>query len=178
MREIIEWCNDNVGFITAVLSATGLLLSSIAVIISLCTARLPYKKRLKLSSTSDVRFVLDNGVSHSYFYGYSISCSNVGNRDVCLTYLGIGIKQRCFPTRFIKLVNLKEEFKPTIIKPTEILSKHYDLISLAANLKSDDEQGNLFVLAYDSEEKIYYKKIDSLKNIVKNVKDGLERSKA
>ena len=45
--ELIQWCNENVGFATIVLSALTLLVSIIAVIVSIRTARLPYKKLLK-----------------------------------------------------------------------------------------------------------------------------------
>ena len=44
----IEWCNQNNGFISAILSIIGLLLSIIAIVISIHTARLPYKKKLLL----------------------------------------------------------------------------------------------------------------------------------
>ena len=40
MELIINWCNDNNGFITAILSAIGLLLSVIAIVVSIRTARL------------------------------------------------------------------------------------------------------------------------------------------
>ena len=44
--EFICWCNENNGFLTAVLSIIGLLLSMIAIVVSVSTARMPYKKRL------------------------------------------------------------------------------------------------------------------------------------
>ncbi len=46
MELIINWCNDNNGFTTALLSAIGLVLSVIAVIVSIRTAMLPFKKNL------------------------------------------------------------------------------------------------------------------------------------
>ena len=56
MELIVNWCNKNNGFITAILSAIGLLLSIIAIVVSIRTARLPYKKKLKLTSSVDVVF--------------------------------------------------------------------------------------------------------------------------
>ena len=48
---IIRWCNENNGFLTAILSLIGLVLSVTAIVVSIRTARLPYKKKLMLSLT-------------------------------------------------------------------------------------------------------------------------------
>lgn len=42
--EIIEWCNNNQGFISAILSLLTLIASIIAIIISIVTSRLPLRK--------------------------------------------------------------------------------------------------------------------------------------
>lgn len=47
---IIRWCNENNGFLTAILSLIGLVLSVTAIVVSIRTARLPYKKKLMLGS--------------------------------------------------------------------------------------------------------------------------------
>ena len=47
---IIQWCNENNGFLTAILSLIGLVLSVTAIVVSIRTARLPYKKKLMLGS--------------------------------------------------------------------------------------------------------------------------------
>ena len=52
LSDVIQWCNENVGFATIVLSGLTLLVSIIAVIVSLRTARLPYKKLLKIEDGS------------------------------------------------------------------------------------------------------------------------------
>ena len=46
VKEIINWCNSNNGFATILLSALTLLVSIIAIIVSIHAARLPYKKKL------------------------------------------------------------------------------------------------------------------------------------
>ena len=48
---IIRWCNENNGFLTAILSLIGLVLSVTAIVVSIRTARLPYKKKLMLPLT-------------------------------------------------------------------------------------------------------------------------------
>ena len=45
IMKYIQWCNENNGFLTAILSITSLLLSVTAIVVSIMTARLPYKKK-------------------------------------------------------------------------------------------------------------------------------------
>lgn len=41
IMKYIQWCNENNGFLTAILSITSLLLSVTAIVVSIMTARLP-----------------------------------------------------------------------------------------------------------------------------------------
>lgn len=43
LGEIIKWCNENNGFLTALLALLSLFLSAFAIAVSIQTARLPYK---------------------------------------------------------------------------------------------------------------------------------------
>lgn len=43
----VQWCNGDNGFLTAILSLIGLIFSA-AIVVSIRTARLPYKKRIIL----------------------------------------------------------------------------------------------------------------------------------
>lgn len=96
MEIIINWFNYNNGFITAILSAIGLLLSVIAVVVSIRTARLPYKKKLKLTSYVDVLISKNtvNGEVFSNIMGISVNVANIGSRNVSITYLGIFVKDK------------------------------------------------------------------------------------
>lgn len=47
----IQCCNDNNGFLTVFLSLMNLILSVTAIVVSIRTARLPYKKKLLLGSS-------------------------------------------------------------------------------------------------------------------------------
>ena len=69
VKEIINWCNSNNGFATILLSALTLLVSIIAIIVSIHAARLPYKKKLIVSGGS---FVSVGGI------GLHITATNVG----------------------------------------------------------------------------------------------------
>ena len=91
---IITWCNNNNGFLTAILSVVGLALSIIAIIVSIRTARLPYKKKLILGSSLSVQTQMIPGLSVQMdVAGVSASATNVGNRPISITYLGYAIKK-------------------------------------------------------------------------------------
>lgn len=64
IEEIITWCNSNNGFATILLSALTLLVSIIAIIVSIRTARLPYKKKLIVSGGS---FISAGGIDNLKF---------------------------------------------------------------------------------------------------------------
>ena len=94
--EIIQWCNTNSGFLTGVLSLLTLAVSVIAIIISVRTAKLPYKKKLSLSSSFDIAFMQNpiTGETGSGILGISVNAANVGARNVNITYLGISVKDK------------------------------------------------------------------------------------
>ena len=48
--EIIQWCNNNEGFLTMLLSLFTLVTSIIAIIVSIKTAQLPYKKKIDINT--------------------------------------------------------------------------------------------------------------------------------
>lgn len=76
------------------LSIIGLVLSITAIIVSIRTARLPYKKKIILSSSVLIEGSVVPGVSvESSIIGIAASAINVGNRTVNLTYLGYAVKQ-------------------------------------------------------------------------------------
>ena len=96
MSELIHWCNDNNGFLTAILSAIGLFLSTIAIVVSIKTARLPFKKRIVIKTSTNlwVGMIPITNTIASGVQSISINVVNKGFRDVNITYLGIMIKNK------------------------------------------------------------------------------------
>ena len=86
----IQWCNDNNGFLTAILSLIGLILSVTAIVVSIRTARLPYKKKLLLGSSLllGVSRIPLRGTETS-LVGMSSTATNVGNRTISLKYVDL-----------------------------------------------------------------------------------------
>ena len=87
IEEIITWCNSNNGFATILLSALPLLVSIIAIIVSIRTARLPYKKKLIVSGGS---FISAGGI------GLYITATNVGNRQLKISNIGFQIQKHVY----------------------------------------------------------------------------------
>ena len=94
MGEIISWCNDNNGFLTGILSLLTLFVSIIAVAVSIRTARLPYMKRLILSSDITILFGTNDftGQPMSQFAGITVNATNIGNRNINIKFLGFAIR--------------------------------------------------------------------------------------
>ncbi|MFV0395266.1 MAG: hypothetical protein ACK5LC_12870, partial [Coprobacillaceae bacterium] len=100
MKEIIEWCNNNEGFAMIVLSLGTLIVSIIAIIISIRTARMPYKKKLLIDTGSYVGI----GISST---GIHITTTNIGNRSIKIIKIGL-------------LINKKYYFNVNTIKDSQI----------------------------------------------------------
>lgn len=92
--DIIAWCNENNSFLTGILSLLTLVVSAIAVVVSIHTARLPYMKRLVLSSDITILFGTNNftGQPLSQFSGITVNATNIGNRSINIKFLGFAIR--------------------------------------------------------------------------------------
>lgn len=88
MSFVIDFCNNNIGFVEALLSLLTLFISIIAIVVSLCTARLPYKKKTLIRFHSC--FLITDYVSDNYFY--SVGITNIGNIPVYLQFFGLGTR--------------------------------------------------------------------------------------
>lgn len=173
MNSIIDWCNENTGFLSAILSIVGILLSFIAICISIHTARLPYKKSLKLSSFYDVLFSksISNMVS-SQTIGLSINAVNTGKRNINITFLGLAVKDDSLGKGLKKMIKINEEMTGKgILSPTEIISMSYSTRDLLFNLTKLSNDAVVYVYASDSEGKEYFKKAGNAQNIIKSLSD-------
>ena len=81
---MIQWCNENVGFASIVLSTLTLLVSIIAIIVSIRAARLPYKKLIKIEAGS---YFTTDGAS-----GLHVTAVNCGNIDFTISSMGFVAK--------------------------------------------------------------------------------------
>ena len=167
MGEVIRWCNDNNGFLTGVLSLLTLVVSVIAVVVSIQTARLPYKKKAILSSSFLYGMVTEPFASKPVALGLEAGITNLGNRAIHITYLGYAVKKdkkyyRMYP------INRTIECKKTIM-PTEIMTVSFMTDELIKGLSNEPTDAKLFVYAVDSENKEYIRKTGSVGKLLENL---------
>lgn len=150
ITEFIQWCNDNAGFATIVLSALTLLVSIIAVIVSVRTANLPYKKQLKIEMGS---YFTTDGDS-----GLHVTAINCGNMDFTISSMGFMSKEKQL------MVNLHSNNNyPIRLKNGEQVSEYFaDGTLEIQNLKSNRK---ITAFVKDSEGKIYKKECKVSKNV-------------
>lgn len=148
VQQIIEWCNLNSGFIQCILTLMTIIISIIAIIVSINTSRLPYKKKIKLK----------NGFYYSpEENGIYISVVNVGNREVHINNFCISIDKR-------KNIFPKEEIGKNIkLSLGEEYSIFFDNKDLA---KSKDDGNKLYCYFEDVENTKKYKYIGKIKEIL------------
>lgn len=151
--EIIEWCNNNQGFISAILSLLTLIASIIAIIISIVTSRLPFKKKLLLTSGSFI------GIGFKCT-GTHVTVTNVGNRNIFIKNLGIKVEGQVFTN--IKTI----EESRTMLNPGETTTQYFYNSEFSAFSKIQQNK-KAYAYAEDSEGKKYKKYICKVKNLVK-----------
>ncbi len=86
ITNIIEWCNSNSGFIQSILAALTVIISMIAIFVSIMTARIPYKKKILVTSGAYINL---NPFKED---GLHVTCINCGNRPIHIRKIGLFIK--------------------------------------------------------------------------------------
>lgn len=156
MTEIINWCNVNNGFLTGILSLLTLIVSVLAVVVSIRTARLPYMKRLILSSDITILFGTNDftGQPVSQFAGITINATNIGNRNVNIKFLGFAIR-----TRF-KLQKMQTRDRELggkgVLEPTAVSTVEYTAKELLSFIELKPRT-KVYCCAMDTEGKTYLK---------------------
>ena len=166
----IQWCNENNGFISAILSIIGLLLSLIAIIISIHTARLPYKKKLLLGSSLllGVSRIPIRGTETS-LVGMSSTATNVGNRTISLTYLGFAIKKG---RTFNKMYPVDRPFdSKAMLDPSEMYDVQFSKEEIIKGLSRENQSTKIYVFASDTEGTEYRKRIGTVGKVTSSLKE-------
>ena len=167
MAEIIIWCNENSGFLTAILALLSLFISFWAVIVSIRVARLPYKKAILLNTSISFHFSSDgiSGSVESRPLGINVSATNIGNRTVTLTYVGLAIRGTGFKIQ--KMYPLDRELKGTgLLVTSASISVDYYREELLRVLSKENKCKTLYACAIDSEGKVYLRRRGNVKNAI------------
>ncbi len=167
---IIQWCNDNNGFLTAILSLIGLILSVTAIVVSIRTARLPYKKKLLLGSSIllGVSRIPIRGTETSLM-GLSSTATNIGNRAISLTYLGFAIKKdRKFNTMYP--IDRPFDSRETL-EPSEMYDVKFSRDEIIKGLSREDQKLKVYAYASDTEGTQYKKQIGTVGKVIASLKE-------
>ncbi|WP_455391096.1 hypothetical protein [Frisingicoccus sp.] len=146
MENFIIWCNDNVGFISILLSALTLLVSIVAIIVSIHTARLPFRKRMLVVTG---HCISADGV------GLHITATNVGNRNIKIKTIGYLIGKTVY-------VNKNTLFdSQTVLSQGEDTSQYYDINELRQSIYKMNPSPFTKIMAFveDTEGTRYKKKL-------------------
>ncbi len=173
MGEIINWSNNNDGFIMAILAILSLILSAVTIMVSIKTARMPYKKRLKLGSSYNILFSQYSITSkvNSQTVGMSITAVNIGFRDINISFLGLAVKDKIFFGKKQKMVGINEDIGGKgIIHPTELNEANYNTTDLVLAF-TQIPNAKVYVYAIDTEGKKYCHCIGKAKNIIRNLSE-------
>lgn len=165
---MIEWCNENQGFVSALLTLVTILLSVIAIVVSISTARKPYKKKIMLATSLTLGVVTSPYIGNKpTVIGYAVSASNIGNRTVNITYLGFAVRiegklQRLYP------FNRDLEGKG-VLQPTETSEVQYLSEELVKGFSKIGHDTKVFACAIDSEGKEVLKSAGTVGALLKNL---------
>lgn len=167
MQDIIDWCNNNEGFANILLSIVGTILSIIAIIISIQTARLPYKRKVKITAATNLQFAIGLPKVFGSVAGISINALNLGNRDINISYLGYVIKT---DKGYQKAINISDEMKGIgILHPTEVHCNSYASTDIINSFSKMNAKTKVYAYAEDSEGHSYKKFIGRAGRIAKTM---------
>ena len=166
----IQWCNDNTGFISAILSLIGLVLSVTAIVVSIRTARLPYNKKLLLGSFMSIGAgLIPGGHTRTQIVGMSASATNIGNRTVNISYLGYAIKK---DGRYNMIYPVNRDFDcKASLEPSEMSETQFYTDELLKCFSKENRKTKLFVYAKDTEGTEYKRRAGNVGKLIDNLQE-------
>lgn len=149
----IDWCNNNMGFASLLLSTLTLFVSVLAIVVSIHTAKLPYKKKVLVTAGS---YITDGSV------GIYVTATNVGNRNIKIKTIGILLGKMVY-------VNKNSLFdSKVILTQGDETSQYFDLEDLKKSLVMNQISisTRMIAMVEDTEGKRYKKRLPKVKKIL------------
>lgn len=148
MEDFIAWCNANQGFVSAILALMSIVLSVIAIVVSVRVAKIPFRKKIAVAFYTCIGVGANDGIQF-----YSIEATNIGNRVVKISYVGVGYK-----------VHFKwaKGYSKQSSNPSNVLLGINDTVSARYNIEDINALLNdkkAYAIAIDIEGKIYKRRI-------------------
>lgn len=166
IMKYIQWCNENNGFLTAILSITSLLLSVTAIVVSIMTARLPYKKKILLASSLTLGMTFQTKESVSVM-GMAASATNVGNRPIGIRYLGYAIKK---DGTYHCIYPISREFNcNALLEPSKEIETQFSKEELIKAFLQEAPNSKLYIFARDTQGSMYKRSAGTVKKLLQNL---------
>lgn len=148
MNEFIEWCNLNQGFVSAILALTSIILSVVAILVSIRVAKLPFQKKIAVAFYTNLGVGASAGLQF-----YSIEATNIGNRVIKVNFVGVGYKEG---GRWMKCYN-KANPNPSnvMLDINETVDTQYSI----SDVNQLMAERTLYAIAVDIEGKVYKRRI-------------------
>ncbi len=124
--DIVEWCNENVGFTNAILSIITILISVIAIVISIKMAYVPYKKKIIIRP--------EFGIDKDKSYYVELTIVNSGNKLIGINSITISYKNEFVGAtgekRYIEPSKIEKYYIKTEVKQIDIKIENNPIIGI------------------------------------------------
>lgn len=141
MNCMIMWCNQNQGFLSAILSLLALSLSVLTMIMTYRLGTMPYKKKVKMIP----RLYKKKGE----FY-IDLTLINSGNATLCIKNIGI------FNNEMLN-IGMPDEWEFVTLKPCDYYKAQIRLYDDLENIETNqlDLNGHIIIIANDVDGRCY-----------------------
>lgn len=135
------WCNQNQGFLSAILSLLALLLSVLTIVMTYRLGRMPYKKKVKM-----IPVLYKNNED---FY-INLTLINSGNATLCVKNIGI------FNNEMLN-IGLPDEWEFITLKPCDYYKVQIRLYDDLENIETNqlDLNNHIIIVADDVDGRRY-----------------------
>lgn len=138
---IIEWCNQNQGFLSAILSFLALALSVLTMIMTYRLGKMPYKKKIKMIPALYKK--------NKDFYIH-LTLINSGNATICINNIGI------FNNEMLN-IGMPDEWEFITLKPCDYYKVTIRLYDDLENIEINqlDLNNHIIIVANDVDGRYY-----------------------
>lgn len=141
MNCIIEWCNQNQGFLSAILSLLALSLSFLTMIMTYRLGKMPYKKKVKMIPVlykKNEEFYID------------LTLINSGNATLCIKNIGVLNNE-------MLNIGMPDEWEFVTLKPCDYYKVQIRLYDDLENIETNqlDLNGHIIIFVNDVDGRRY-----------------------
>lgn len=148
----VDWCNSNQGFIEIILSILTLVVSICAIIISVITARMPFKRKIELTCGSSIGIGQD-------FEGIYVTATNVGNRVIHICMIGF----YCGKNVYFNKDTINQS--TILLKPADFTTQYIDKKDYSIFFKNS-KKFKIYAFVKDESGKKYKKYLCKVKELM------------